>query len=106
MKTLDNKCAADGKAAATDTKLFGNVDMWRLVCKASSEAEGWMKSTKAVDTGNGVLVQVSTQQGEHVAEAVTFVPGARLVRAGAQDGRLLYKIWAPLWARLRRRILG
>ena len=38
-----------------------------------------MKSTKAMDIeGLGVLVQVSTQQGTEVAEALTFIPDAHL----------------------------
>lgn len=38
-----------------------------------------MKSTKAMQLGEiGVLVQVSTQQGGNIAEAVTFVPGASI----------------------------
>ena len=43
--------------------------------KASSEAEGWMKSTKAMEIeGVGCVIQVTTQQGNNVAEALTFVP--------------------------------
>ena len=39
-----------------------------------------MKSTKAMEIGNGVgcVVQVTTQQGENVAEALTFVPSASI----------------------------
>jgi hypothetical protein len=79
-KTLDNVNIAEAKAKVSDIKVFGDGDAWKLVCKASSGKEGWMKSTKAFSIpGLGVLVQVSTQQGEHVAEAVTFVPGAKVV---------------------------
>lgn len=58
-----------------DLQKYGNPDKWRLICKASSESEGWMKSTKAMDIGAGALVQVTTQQGEQIAEAVTYVAG-------------------------------
>jgi hypothetical protein len=33
-----------------------------------------MKSTKAMETPKGCVVQVTTQQGDNVAEALTFVP--------------------------------
>lgn len=58
--------------------------MFQLLCKASSQNEGWMKSTKAMEIpGIGCVVQVSTQQknpdGSYtVAEAVTFVPGVEI----------------------------
>lgn len=84
MKTLDNTNFADVKAATSDVKVFGNGDAWRLMSKASSEAQGWMKSAKAKEIeGVGCLVQVTTQQrnpdGSYaVAEALAFVPGVKL----------------------------
>ena len=58
--------------------MFGD-DLFKLLSKASSEAEGWMKSTKAMELPNGCMVQVTTQQtnanGTYaIAEAVAFVP--------------------------------
>ncbi|MGL4452412.1 MAG: hypothetical protein ACRCTZ_14665, partial [Sarcina sp.] len=39
----------------------------------------WMKSTKAMEIdGIGCVIQVTTQQGDNVAEAVTFVPGVKI----------------------------
>ena len=39
-----------------------------------------MKSAKAMEIrGVGCVVQVTTQQGDHVAEALTFVPGVEIV---------------------------
>ena len=76
MKTLDIDCVKTATQNIPDLKLFGDGDTWKLICKASSKAEGWMKSTKAMRVPGGILVQVSTQQGDHVAEAVCFVPGA------------------------------
>lgn len=79
-KTLDNADVAQVKAQVPDVKVVGNGDLWQLLCKASSKSEGWMKSTKAMQIGGlGCLVQVSTQQGNNVAEAITFVPGAAIV---------------------------
>jgi hypothetical protein len=54
------------------------------MAKASSKSQGWMKSTKAMYTGNGCVVQVTTQQRNSdgtysLAEAITFVPDARIL---------------------------
>lgn len=73
-KTLDVTSSADFPAKVADVEVFGNPDRWKLVCKASSKSQGWMKSTKAMGLPGGVLVQVSTQQGDHVAEALCFIP--------------------------------
>lgn len=63
-----------------DIKVVGNGDTFRLLCKASSKEEGWMKSTKAMQIdGVGCVVQITTQQGENIAEALTFVPGVVIV---------------------------
>jgi len=79
MRTFDNTNSSDAKLSASDVKEFGSTDMWELICKASSESEGWMKSTKALELGNGCLVQTTTQQRNSdgsfvIAEALAFVP--------------------------------
>lgn len=83
-KTLDITEVKGAKANISDLKVFGNGDTFQLICKASSNEQGWMKSTKAMPTGNGVVVQVTTQQknpdGSYsVAEALTFVPDAKII---------------------------
>jgi hypothetical protein len=79
-KSLDVVDIADAQSKVTDIKVVGNGDMFQLLCKASSKEQGWMKSTKACEIpGMGCLVQVSTQQGDSVAEALVFVPHARIV---------------------------
>ena len=79
-KTFDNTCIKDVKERVPDVQVTGNGDLFRLLCKASSKNEKWMKSTKAmVIHGVGCVVQVTTQQGKNVAEAVTFVPGVTIV---------------------------
>jgi len=81
MKTLHNLDSSGAKKNVPDIITYGNPDSFKLICKASSEKEGWMKSTKAMEIPNhGCLVQVTTQQknpdGSYaVAEALTFVPG-------------------------------
>ena len=83
--------ATDVRGATTlvsDIEVFGDGDLFVLLSKASSEKQGWMKSTKAMPVdGAGVLVQVTTQQrnvdGTYaVAEALTFVPGVSLGSMG------------------------
>lgn len=78
-KTLNNTNINDAKKKTPDIEVFGNGDLFELICKASSKSKGWLKSTKAMRVGTGCIIQVSTQQqnpdGSYsVAEAVCFVP--------------------------------
>lgn len=67
---------ATTKATTPDVRVFGNGDLFQLLSKASSQSQKWMKSTKAMEIPNvGCVVQVTTQQGGVIAEALTFVPG-------------------------------
>lgn len=78
-KSLDVTSVADAQAGkVSDIKVVGNGDTFQLLCKASSKSQGWMKSAKAMQTPSGCVVQVTTQQGENVAEALTFVPGVKI----------------------------
>ena len=79
-KSLHNSESNGATKNVPDIQFSGATDAWKLLSKASSEAEGWMKSTKAMEVPHGALVQVTTQQRNidgtySVAEAVTFVPG-------------------------------
>jgi hypothetical protein len=83
-KTLHNSDISGARQNVKDIKVVGNGDMFQLICKASSYEEGWMKSTKAMQTPAGCVVQCSTQQrnpdGSYaVAEAICFVPGVVVV---------------------------
>ena len=78
-KVLNNTNVEDVKKSTSDVEVFGNGDLFQLISKASSKEQGWMKSTKAMPIrGLGVVIQVTTQQGKQIAEAVTFVPGATI----------------------------
>lgn len=78
-KTLHNSTVSGARQNVKDIQVFGDVDTFKLICKASSATEGWMKSTKAMEIpGVGCVIQVTTQQGDNVAEALTFVPGVRI----------------------------
>lgn len=83
----------DGTTAAfniDDLTTWGDADTWKLICKASSDEEGWMKSTKAMAVeGVGVVIQVTTQQDDHVAEALTFVPFATIIDVRNEHGALI-----------------
>lgn len=94
-KTLHNSTVSGARKNVSDLQVFGDGDTFKLICKASSEAEGWMKSTKAMQIdGAGCVVQVTTQQGNNIAEALTFVPGVKIVEIDGDkaNGRKL----APL----------
>jgi len=92
-KTLHNSTVSGARKNVKDIQVVGNGDMFRLLCKASSEAEEWMKSTKAMEVVGGCVVQVTTQQrnpdGSYaVAEALTYVPGVKIA-ADDNGGRKL-----------------
>ena len=104
-KTLHNTNLSQASDNVDDLQAHGG-DIFKLLSKASSESERWMKSTKAMEIeGVGCVVQVTTQQGHlqegpvrkgvktpvniiwAVAEAVTFVPNVTIVK---EDG--IYKL--------------
>ena len=96
MKTLHNSNVSDARVNVKDIRVVGNGDMFRLLCKASSDTEGWMKSTKACEVPGGCIVQVTTQQrntdGSYaVAEALSFVPGVKIAD-DENNGRKLVAI--------------
>lgn len=80
----------------SDLVVYGDGDTFALLCKASSQEQGWMKSTKVCNVFNGCIVQVTTQQknpdGSYaVAEALTYVPGVRLDRSADPRRLVLIK---------------
>jgi len=91
-KTLNNTDIAGAEKQVPDIEKFGNCDLFRLISKASSKREGWMKSTKALDVGNGCIIQVTTQQGSNVAEALVFVPGVHIY---SEKNSILYLNTGP-----------
>lgn len=95
-KTLHNSDVSGARQNVKDIQVVGNGDMFRLLCKASSQAQGWMKSTKAMEVPGGCVVQVTTQQrnpdGSYaVAEALTYVPGVKIAN-DVDGGRKLIDI--------------
>lgn len=79
-RMLDISVDKPDKKNIKDLKVYGDTDNFRLLCKASSQSQGFMKSTKVCNVPDGCIVQVTTQQrnpdGSYaVAEALTYVPG-------------------------------
>lgn len=80
-----NEC----KKVVPDVKMFGE-DLFKLLSKASSESGKWMKSTKAMEIeGLGCVVQVTTQQGDNVAESVVFVEGTKIEEKLDDNGNVV-----------------
>jgi hypothetical protein len=89
-KSLGNTTASQAKDNVKDIVFWGNGDTFKLISKASSKNEGWMKSTKAMQVGDkGCVVQVTTQQGSDVAEALTYVPGASIFEDVDDEGNII-----------------
>jgi hypothetical protein len=80
VKSLHNTTSNGARKNVKDIQFWGDGDTFKLISKASSENEGWMKSTKAMEiNGIGCVVQTTTQQrnpdGSYaLTDAVTFVP--------------------------------
>jgi len=88
-KILDITDAKGAKDNIPDLKRWGDADTWKLIAKVSSESGRWMKSTKAMEVkGVGCMVQVTTQQGDNIAEAIEFMPFVTIVDV-IEDGKLV-----------------
>lgn len=82
-KALTSTEVKGTKTQVKDVEFYGDCDTFRLLCKASSQGEGWMKSTKVCNVPGGCVVQVTTQQrnpdGSYAcAEALTYVPSVEI----------------------------
>lgn len=89
-KTLTNTTASQAKDNVKDIVFWGNGDTFKLISKASSKEEGWMKSSKAMEIeGVGCVVQVTTQQGENVAEAICFVPNVKIEESKDENNTVI-----------------
>jgi len=94
-KTLNNTTASQAKQNVKDIQFWGDGDTFKLISKASSENEGWMKSTKAMEIkGVGCVVQVTTQQKNldctySIAEALTFVPNTTIIETLDTENKVI-----------------
>ena len=78
MRQLDISDDKQDKDNIDDLKTYGD-SVFVLLSKASSDKEGFMKSTKVCNVPGGCVMQVTTQQrnpnGSYsLAEAIAFVP--------------------------------
>lgn len=89
-RIFGNSNAEEAHLNTPDIKTFGDSNTFKVICKASSDSQQWMKSTKAMEIeGLGCIVQVSTQQGNQVAEAATFVFGAKIQEETDNNGNVI-----------------
>jgi len=94
-KSLHNTNANGATKNVKDIQFWGNGDLFQLISKASSESEGWMKSTKAMQIdGVGCVVQVTTQQrnsdGSYaITDAVTFVEKSKIQVNKDENGEVI-----------------
>jgi hypothetical protein len=92
----DFTSTAQAVAATPEIAVTGDPDVWQLVCKASCSR--WAKSTKAMATPAGVVVQVTTEHRDvdgvvtACAEALCGpIPGTTLEAApGGKSWRIVY----------------
>jgi hypothetical protein len=95
VKSLHNTTSNGARKNVKDIQFWGDGDMFKLISKASSENEGWMKSTKAMEIkGVGCVVQTTTQQrnpdGSYaLTDAVTFVPNCYIEASMNDKGEVV-----------------
>jgi hypothetical protein len=68
------------KAAKLPLKIEGDAALWTTLQRVTDPATGWVKTTRAMPTPAGVLINTcSRRHGSTVAaEALVLVPGTRL----------------------------
>ncbi len=90
MKTIKNTDSDTASKNVKVIKFWGDGDIFKLISKAWSKEEDWMKSTKAMEIpGAGCVVQVTTQQEDNIAEAITFVPGVKIEETISTSGDVI-----------------
>ena len=99
-KSLGNTDSNEVKKNVSDLVVWGDGDTFKLICKASSVEENWMKSTKAMEVPYlGCVIQVTTQQGDNVAEALQYVPGVKIQETKDDEGNVVSRAIVPLEAK-------
>jgi hypothetical protein len=78
-RTITEHGSLEAKSTSKEM-IAGDTEQWRLICKHSNKLEQWRHSTRGMEIpGVGVLVQVSTIQGDRASVALCLVPGARIM---------------------------
>ena len=65
-KPMGNTNMEEATAGTPDIQIHENPGAWKCLCKASSESQGWMKSTKALEVPGGCVLQVTTKEGDQI----------------------------------------
>lgn len=78
-RTLSNSNMVEATRNVSDLKVVGEGDTFAVWVRASSESQGFFKTTKVANVPGGALVQTETQQrnpdgGYALSQALTFVP--------------------------------
>ncbi len=92
-----------------DLKKAGRPGYWTVLAKATSEAEGWTKITKAHEiAGRGCIVEVTVENRAGLADTTFFIPNVRIQPdpeyvPGHDRGNRLVKmcLLERLWAEVR-----
>ncbi|MDF2499304.1 MAG: hypothetical protein K0Q77_18 [Anaerosporomusa subterranea] len=82
-RVLNSSTVNQASSAIRDLQLYGAANPFTLLAKASSEEQGFMKTTKVMNVPGGCLVQTETQQRNRdgsyaLSQALCFVPGVRI----------------------------
>lgn len=86
-KELGNINAEEAAKNTNDLKFWGDGDTMKLISKAFSKEEQWMKSTKAMEIEDvGCIVQATTLHKGMPAEALVFVPGVKIEDTRDENG--------------------
>lgn len=81
---------SEAKDNIKDLIIWGKIDIWKLLYKATSITEDWIESTKALEIENkGVVIQVTTQQGTNITNNITFVPGVKIHDLRDKKGKII-----------------
>lgn len=95
QKSLHNTTANGATKNVKDIQFWGDGDTFKLISKASSEAEGWMKSTKAMEIESiGCVIQTTTQQrnpdGSYsLCDTTTFVKDVKISEQLNSDNEVI-----------------
>lgn len=96
QKSLGATDTITAKSLIDDLVVWGDGDLFKLISKSSSKNQGWMKSTKAMQVTGGCVVQVTTQQGGNIAEAVTYVPGVEILHVLGDNNLIVARHLVPI----------
>ena len=64
-------------------QIHGDPETWKVIVRSFNETAHrgleWSMTTLAMEVSAGCVVRTATRQGEMISEALTFVPGTKLI---------------------------